>query len=181
MFSKFPYSQFNIHYSWKYKYYRREKCVIKSFKECAAGNFFDMAPTVGEHYYFKINKKWWYVSVLFCKILRTRNSLLRANSKSLISKRDRERFTQVALYKRANRSHGSLKSPMWVICSWFENIAKKIVSFVCFDSFSLFMLLSPFAHLHFFKEQLERFAPVPLYKRATVSDSFRSNSQPWTF
>ena len=128
-------------------------------------------PTVGEHYYFKINKKWWYVSVLFCKILRTGNSLLRSNSKSLISKRDRERFTQVALYK----------SPMWVICSWFENIAKKIVSFVCFDSFSLFMLLSPFAHLHFFKEQLERFAPVPLYKRATVSDSLRSNSQPWTF
>ena len=35
-------------------------------------------------------------------------------------------------------------------------------------------LKSLFAHLLFFKERLERFAPVALYKRATVSDSLTS-------
>ena len=53
-----------------------------------------------------------------------------------------------------------------------------------FDSFSPFwcptgncscrsLLLSLFAHSLFFKEWLERFAPVALYKRATVSDLIR--------
>ena len=36
------------------------------------------------------------------------------------------------------------------------------------------MLTSLFAHSLFFKEQLERFAPVAFYKRATVSDSLTS-------
>ena len=78
----------------------------------------------------------------------------------------------------------------------------KIVFFICFfPVFPLFMpksesLPSLFAQLLFFKELLwanhsgcskqksdrERFAPVALYKRATMSDSFRSlmtKDQPW--
>ena len=79
----------------------------------------------------------------------------------------------------------------WAICSlqkrdkglrsWFEQIAhqKRAIrskysyfSYV-FDSFPPFLYpktkLSLFAHLVFFKEQLERFAPVALYKRATLA------------
>ncbi len=39
-----------------------------------------------------------------------------------------------------------------------------------------------FAHSLFFKERLERFTPVALYKRATMSDSFRllmTKEPPW--
>ena len=62
--------------------------------------------------------------------------------KSLNLKSNCEHLADVALYKRAtwaNRSHGSLKIAMWVICSWFERISlQKIVIFICFDSFSAF-------------------------------------------
>ena len=61
-----------------------------------------------------------------------------------------------------------------------ERIARKIRIFL--TVFPLFMpksksLPSLFAHSLLFKERLERFAPVPLYKRATVSNSLRSKWQ----
>ena len=84
------------------------------------------------------------------------------------------------------------KKAMWVIhCDsrkllakneWF---AQKICSFLMFflwQFFPPFMLTSLFAHSLFFKERLEQFSRVALYKRATMSDSLRSlmtKEQPW--
>ena len=81
---------------------------------------------------------------------------------------------------------------MWVIhCDsrkllakneWF---AQKICSFLMFflwQFFPPFMLTLLFAHSLFFKERLEQFSLVALYKRATMSDSLRSlmtKEQPW--
>ena len=75
---------------------------------------------------------------------------------------------------------------MWVICSWFEQSAcknwvirlKNLYFLYVFDSFPFFMpksksLPSLFPHSLFFKDRLERFAPVAHYKRATVSNSLR--------
>ena len=64
----------------------------------------------------------------------------------------------------------------------------KFVFFVCFLQFFPFfrpkseLIPSLFAHSLFFKERLEHFAPVALYKRATVSDSLwllMTKEQPW--
>ena len=44
-----------------------------------------------------------------------------------------------------------------------------------FEKFLFFVSFPPFyAYLLFFKEQIEQFAPVALYKRATLSNSLRS-------
>ena len=70
---------------------------------------------------------------------------------------------------------------MWMIRLWFEQIVRKktrdtlenFVFFVCFWQFVPFFmpksksLQSLFTHLLFFKEQIERFSPAALYKRAT--------------
>ena len=130
-------------------------------------------------------------------------TLLLIRSKSLILKSDREQFAHVVLYKRANRCHRSLKysnlSDSLAIqvnrsqktSDWLE----KFVFYACFWLFSPFYVqkqIAPVAHSLFFKERLERFAPVVLYKRTTVSDLRitlsltktsesleKPNSQPW--
>ena len=69
---------------------------------------------------------------------------------------------------------------MWVICSWFEQIArikraihsKKLYFCMFLTVFSLFTpksssLLLLFPRSLFGKQRLDRFAPVALYKRAT--------------
>ena len=91
-----------------------------------------------------------------------------------------------SLYKRAmweNRSCCSLKKSMWVIRSWFEQIGiknhSKNLYFSCvYDSFSTFYVEGEslpllFNHLLFFKERLERFAPVALYEQVIVSNLLR--------
>ena len=56
-----------------------------------------------------------------------------------------------------------------------ERISRKIRIFRMFLTvFSRFMPKSESLLLLFFKERLERFAPVALYKKATVSDLLRS-------
>ena len=61
-----------------------------------------------------------------------------------------------------------------------SNVLEKSNFSYVFDSFFPFfmpkseLLPSLFAHSFFFKEQLERFAPVALYKRATMSNSLWS-------
>ena len=120
-------------------------------------------------------------------------------NQSLKSRAGNLHFTHVALYKRAsmsklltslykramweNRSCCSLKKSMWVIRSWFEQIGiknhSKNLYFSCvYDSFSTFYVEGEslpllFNHLLFFKERLERFAPVALYEQVIVSNLLR--------
>ena len=108
------------------------------------------------------------------KLLFTKERQWAIPSHHSLQKSDCEQLAQVALYKRA----------MWVIRSWLrksllknEQITQKIHIFCMFfcQFFPLFpkskLYPSLFAHSLFFKEQLERFAPVAHYKRTTLRDS----------
>ena len=99
--------------------------------------------------------------------------------------------SHIALNKRAkwaNCSCHSLKksnvSDLFVIrvnrLQKQSDLLEKFIFFICYwQFFPFFMpksesLPSLFAHLLFFKERLEQFSPIALYKRATVSDLLRS-------
>ena len=130
-------------------------------------------------------------------------------SKSLILKSNHAQFAHVPLYKRATVIHSltllftkeqialvalfkksDVIDTLVILADCLQKMSdtlENFVFFVCFWQIFPFFpknksLPSLFAHLLFFKEGLERFAPIALNKRAIVSDSLRSlmtKEWPW--
>ena len=91
-------------------------------------------------------------------------------------------YSNVSLVIQTFRSlfkHFARYSNVSLIIQTFCSLFKRSYFSYIFNSFPLFIpksesLLLLFAHLLFFKERLEQFSPVALYKRVTPRDSLKS-------